>query len=157
MHVEAEITIERPRAEVFDYIARAEFLPEYVVDFAWVKQTSDGAPDRGTEYGYQMVRGQVQGTFQWTEFAEPSKLAWHGPPVKSGPGSMETSGAWELSEQGAGTRVKLVMTTKPGGLFKLLSPLMALGMRGGNAKALRRLKERLEQGPSTPTSETAPA
>jgi uncharacterized protein YndB with AHSA1/START domain len=152
MRVEAEITIERPREEVFDYIARAEYLPEYVSDFAWVKQLSEGSPRGGTEYGYQMVRGQVEGTFQWTEFTEPSNLAWHGPPVKSGPGSMEPSGSWELSEQDGGTRVKLAMTPEPGGLFKLLAPLMAMGMKGGNAKALQKLKQRLEQGSGTPPS-----
>jgi hypothetical protein len=65
---------------------------------------------------------------------------------------MEPSGSWELSDQDGGTRVKLVMTPKPGGLFKLLSPLMAMGMKGGNARALQKLKQRLEQGPSTPTS-----
>ena len=59
MHLEAETTIDRPRSEVFDYIARAEFLPEYVTDFAWVRQVSDGTPGQGTEYGYQMKRGQV--------------------------------------------------------------------------------------------------
>jgi uncharacterized protein YndB with AHSA1/START domain len=151
MHVEAETTVERPRAEVFDYIARAELLPEYVTDFAWVRQLSEGAPHEGTEYGYQMVRGKVEGTFRWTQF-EPSKLAWQGPPAKSGPGSMEPAGWWELSDAGAGTRVKLVMTPKPGGLFKLLSPLMSLGMRSGNAKALERLKQRLEQGGGTTAS-----
>ena len=152
MHVEAEITIERPRGEVFDYIARAEFLPEYVTDFAWVKQLSEGDPARNTEYAYQMVRGKVEGTFEWTEFAAPTRLAWHGPPARSGPGTMEPSGAWELSDQGAGTRVKLVMTPKPGGLFKLLAPLMSMGMKGGNARALQRLKERLEQHAETPAS-----
>jgi uncharacterized protein YndB with AHSA1/START domain len=146
MHVEAETTVERPRAEVFEYIARAELLPEYVTDFAWVRQLSEGSPHEGTEYGYQMVRGQVEGTFRWTQFDEPSKLAWQGPPAKSGPGSMEPAGWWELSDAGAGTRVKLVMAPKPGGLFKLLSPLMSLGMRSGNAKALERLKQRLERG-----------
>jgi len=37
-----------------------------------------------------------------------------------------------------------VMTPEPGGLFKLIAPLMSRGMRGGNAKALERLKARLE-------------
>jgi uncharacterized protein YndB with AHSA1/START domain len=152
MHLEADITIERPRAEVFDYLAHAENLPEYVTDFASVKQLSDGTPRQGTEYGYEMVRGQVQGTFQWTEFGEGSKLAWHGPPAKSGPGSMEPSGRWELADEGAGTHVKLVMTPKPGGLFTLLSPLMAIGMKSGNAKALQRLKQRLEQSAGTPAA-----
>jgi hypothetical protein len=93
-----------------------------------------------------MIRGNVEGTFSWTEFAAPSTLSWHGPPARSGPGSMEPSGRWELSDQGAGTRVKLVMSPEPGGLFKLLAPLMSRGMRSGNTKALQRLKQRLERG-----------
>jgi uncharacterized protein YndB with AHSA1/START domain len=144
MHIESEITVERPRAEVFDYIARGERLPEYVTDFAWVKQESDGEPALGSSYSYEMQRGQVKGTWEWIEFEPHARLAWHGPPAKSGPGSMEPSGRWELSDAGQGTRVKLVMTPKPGGLFKLMAPLMSMGMRKGNASALERLKQRLE-------------
>jgi uncharacterized protein YndB with AHSA1/START domain len=147
MHLEAETTVDRPRTEVFDYIAHAERLPEYVKDFAWVKQDSAGEPAAGTRYSYQMQRGQVEGTFDWTEFEPHSKLAWHGPAAKSGPGSMEPSGSWELTDEGAGTRVKLVMTPKPGGLFKLMAPLMSFGMRKGNARALERLKAKIE-GPA---------
>jgi uncharacterized protein YndB with AHSA1/START domain len=144
MHVEAQITVDRPRAEVFDYIARAERLPEYVSDFAWVKQDSAGEPGRGTIYSYKIERGQAQGTFEWTEFEPHTRLAWHGPPARTGPGSMEPSGHWELADADGGTRVKLVMTPTPGGLFKLMAPLMTFGMRRGNAKALQLLKQRLE-------------
>jgi uncharacterized protein YndB with AHSA1/START domain len=147
MHLEAETTVQRPRSEVFDYLSRAEHLPEYVTDFAWVKQDSDGEPARGTRYSYEMNRGSVKGTFDWTEFEPHARLAWHGPPAKSGPGSMEPSGRWELIDADAGTRVKLVMTPEPGGLFKLLSPLMSSSMRKGNTRALERLKQRLETGP----------
>jgi uncharacterized protein YndB with AHSA1/START domain len=146
MHVEAETTIARPRDEVFAHIARAEHLPEYVTQFSWVRQVGTGEPARDTNYEYKMVRGQASGTFQWTEFDRPSRLAWHGPPAKVGPGSMEPSGRWELSEEGTGTRVKLVMTPKPGGLFKLLAPLMAAQMRKGNVEALRLLKQQIEEG-----------
>ena len=144
MHLEAETTVQRPRAEVFDYLSRAEHLPEYVTDFSWVKQDSEGEPARGTRYSYRMARGNAEGTFDWTEFEPDSRLAWHGPPAKSGPGTMEPSGAWELTDEGTATRVKLVMTPEPGGLFKLLAPLMSGSMRKGNAKALERLKQRLE-------------
>jgi uncharacterized protein YndB with AHSA1/START domain len=144
MHVEAETTVDRPRTEVFDYIAHAERLPEYVTQFAWVKQDSEGEPQRGTRYSYKMQQGQAEGTFDWTEFEPSSRLAWHGPPAKSGPGTMEPSGHWELADEGAGTRVKLVMTPKPGGLFKLMAPLMSFGMRKGNAQALERLKAKIE-------------
>jgi len=145
MRIEAEIAIGRARAEVFDYIAHAERLPEYVTDFDSVKQESDGQPGLGTTYSYKMSRG-AEGTFEWTEFEPQSRLAWHGPPAKAGPGSMEPSGWWELSDSDSGTRVALVMTPKPGGLFRLMAPLMAMGMRRGNAAALERLKQRLEGG-----------
>jgi uncharacterized protein YndB with AHSA1/START domain len=144
MHIESEITVGRPRADVFDYIARGERLPEYVTDFAWVKQESDGEPALGTRYSYAMARGGAKGTFEWTEFEPDARLAWHGPPAKAGPGSMEPSGHWELSDADGSTRVKLVMSPKPGGLFRLMAPLMSGNMRKGNASALERLKQRLE-------------
>jgi uncharacterized protein YndB with AHSA1/START domain len=143
MHLEAEITVARPRADVFDYLAHGESLPEYVTDFETVEQVSHGEPALGTTYSYKMARGG-EGTFDWTEFEPHSKLAWHGPPAKAGPGSMEPSGWWELSDDGSSTRVKLVMTPRPGGLFKVMAPLMAMGMRKGNVAALERLRARLE-------------
>jgi uncharacterized protein YndB with AHSA1/START domain len=145
IHVESEITIERPREEVFDHIARGELLPQYVTEFATVEQTGDGAPELGTTYSYAMKRGGAEGTFDWTEFERPARLAWHGPPAKAGPGSMEPSGRWELSEDAGATRVKLVMSPQPGGLFKLMAPLMAGSMRKGNERALGLLKQQLEQ------------
>jgi uncharacterized protein YndB with AHSA1/START domain len=145
MQVEAELTVQRPARDVFDYIAHAEYLPEYFNDFESVQQVSDGEPQIGTQYSYKMKRG-AQGTFQWTRFESPARLAWEGPAVKAGPGSMQPAGWWELSEAGEGTRVKLVMAPTPGGLLKLLAPLMAAGMREGNAAALERLKRRLELG-----------
>ena len=143
MQVEAEITVERPAREVFDYIAHAEYLPEYVEDFETVQQETAGEPGLETTYRYKMKRG-AEGTFKWTRFEPTSYLAWDGPPAKLGPGSMQPSGWWELSDAGAGTRVKLVMAPTPGGLFKLLAPFMAAGMRKGNAAAMERLKQRLE-------------
>jgi uncharacterized protein YndB with AHSA1/START domain len=145
MQVESDITIGKPAQEVFDYIAHAEYLPEYVSDFTTVNQVSDGEPGIGTQYSYKMHRG-AEGTFQWTRFEPSSRLDWAGPPAKAGPGTMEPAGWWEISRIGEGTRVKLVMAPKPGGLFKLLSPFMAAGMRKGNAQALKQLKERLEEG-----------
>jgi uncharacterized protein YndB with AHSA1/START domain len=145
MQVESETTVKRPPSDVFEYISHAEYLPDYVTDFASVQQASDGDPGRGTQYSYRMGRGG-EGTFEWTTFEPASRLAWHGPAVKAGPGSMEPSGWWEITPEGDGTRVKLVMAPKPGGLFKLLSPFLAAGMRKGNDQALERLKQRLEQG-----------
>jgi uncharacterized protein YndB with AHSA1/START domain len=150
IHVESEIEVARSPGEVFDYLAHAERLPDYVADFASVEQASPGEPGPGTQYRYRMNRGGVEGTFEWTEFQPTSRLAWHGPPVKSGPGSMEPAGWWELADAGGGTRVKLVMAPKPGGLFKLMAPFMAMGMRKGNERALARLKANVEGAAPTP-------
>jgi uncharacterized protein YndB with AHSA1/START domain len=143
MEIESEIVIAKPAEEVFAYIARAEELPGYVTEFATVSRDTEGEPGVGTRYSYTMTRG-AEGTFEWTEFEPSSRLAWHGPAVKAGPGSMEPAGRWEITPQGEGTRVKLVMAPTPGGLFKLLAPFMAAGMRKGNEQALERLKRRLE-------------
>ena len=146
MQIESEITIDRPASDVFDYIAHAEYLPQYVSDFETVEQVGDGAPGIETQYSYKMKRG-AQGTFRWTRFEPSSDLAWEGPPVKAGPGSMQPAGSWRISEVPGGTRVQLIMAPVPGGLFKLLAPFMAAGMRKGNADALGRLKSRLETSP----------
>jgi uncharacterized protein YndB with AHSA1/START domain len=144
MRIESEITVSGSPQDVFEYIAHAEYLPAYVSDFESVSQSSEGEPGVGTQYRYRMKRG-AEGTFEWTRFERPSHLAWEGPPAKLGPGTMQPAGSWEISEAGPGTRVKLVMAPTPGGLFKLLAPLMTAGMRKGNAQALERLKTHLEQ------------
>jgi hypothetical protein len=95
-----------------------------------------------------MARGNTEGTFQWTRFEPDETLAWHGPPVRAAGGRMEPAGWWQLTPEAGGTRVKLVMAPKPGGLLRLLAPLLASGMRSGNDRALARLKQRLEQSPS---------
>ena len=145
IHTEAEITIKRPRNEVFDFLARGERLPDYIDDFETVTHEEQGDPARGHVYSYKMKRG-AEGTFEWKEFQPHDKLAWSGPRVKQGPGSMRPVGHWQLSDEGAGTHVKLVMEPEAGGLFKLMSPLMKASMRKGNQRALEKLKGLLENG-----------
>lgn len=147
MEVEAETTVARPVQEVFDYLAHAEYLPEYMSDFETVTLASGGPPGPGAEYRYKMKRGG-EGTFKWTRFEPTTALAWEGPPVKVGPGSMEPAGRWELSPAGDRTRIRFVMAPRPGGLFKWLAPFMAAAMRRENVVALERLKERLESAPA---------
>jgi len=145
IRTEGHVTIDRPAAEVFEYLTHGEHLPEYIDDFEVVSHEQPGAPAQGHVYSYKMKRG-AEGTFEWTEFRPNDKLAWSGPAVKQGPGSMRPSGWWELSEHDGHTHVTLVMTPEPGGLFTLLAPLMKRTMTKGNARALEKLKARLEGG-----------
>jgi uncharacterized membrane protein len=151
VRVEAEIAVGRPRPEVFDYLKDAARLPEYMTEFASVEQVSEGQPRVGTEYRYRMARGQAEGSFEWTKLVPSAHLAWAGPAVKAGPGTMQPAGWWDLSDGPAGsTVVKLVMAPSPGGLFKMLAPFMAAGMRKSNEQALQSLKERLEGADAPP-------
>jgi uncharacterized protein YndB with AHSA1/START domain len=143
IHTEGEITINRPRSQVFDFLAKGERLPEYIEDFERVTHEQPGDPARGHVYSYRMKRG-AEGTFEWTEFEPYDKLAWSGPKVTQGPGSMRPVGHWQLSDEGPATHVKLVMEPEPGGLFKLMAPLMKPGMNKGNQRALEKLKSLLE-------------
>jgi uncharacterized protein YndB with AHSA1/START domain len=147
VRVEAEISVDRPRPEVFAYLKDAERLPEYMTEFASVEQVTEGLPRVGTRYRYRMARGQAEGAFEWTKVVPSSHLAWSGPAVKAGPGTMQPAGWWDLSDgPRASTVVTLVMAPEPGGLFKLLAPFMSAGMRRSNEQSLAILKERLEAG-----------
>src|SRR3954453_6575207 len=106
IHTEAETTINRPRSAVFNFLAHAEHLPDYVDDFETVAHEEPGDPARGHVYSYKMKRGGVEGTFEWTEFQPHDKLAWSGPRVKSGPGSVRPTGSGGLGAAGAGTPVQ---------------------------------------------------
>ena len=83
MQIESEIQVARPRAEVFEYIAHAEYLPQYVTDFDVGRAGLRGSPAVGTEYSYKMGRG-AEGTFEWTRF-EPTR-GWSGTAPPSRPG-----------------------------------------------------------------------
>jgi uncharacterized membrane protein len=146
VRVEAEISVDRARPEVFDYLRDAERLPDYMTEFATVEQVGDGSPKVGTQYRYTMAAGQAEGSFEWTKFVPSSHLAWSGPAVKAGLGTMQPAGWWDLSDgPGGATMVKLVMAPQPGGLFKLLAPFMAAGIRKSNEQSLANLKELLER------------
>src|SRR3954452_14765769 len=139
IHTEGEITINRPRNEVFDFIARGERLPEYIDDFETVTHEEPGEPAQGHVYSYKMKRG-AEGTFEWKEFHPHDRLAWAGPAAHMPGGSMKPSGWWELKDEGNGTHVKMVMTPQPSGVFKLMAPFLKITMRKGNARALENLK-----------------
>jgi Polyketide cyclase / dehydrase and lipid transport len=145
IRTEGHIAIDRLASDVFDYLAHAEHLPDYIDDFERVTHEQDGPPGQGHVYSYKMKRG-AEGTFEWTEFRPHDKLAWRGPAVKQGPFSMQPSGWWELAEHDGHTHVTLMMTPEPGGLLKLMAPLMRRGMARGNERALEKLKGILEGG-----------
>ena len=141
------VEIRRPAAEVFDYLAHGENMPAWMNIFETVEQESAGPPAKGTTYRYKMsTRGKAESTFEWSEFEPTHRLTWHGPPVSTGPGSLEPSGEYELKEHDGATRVTMRMRPKTTGLMSLLSPLMNRSMRKEATENMQRLKQALERG-----------
>ena len=139
----AEAEIGRPREEVFDYLAHGEKLPDWVEEFEEVEQTSEGSPAKGTTYRYKMRRGG-ESTFEWAEFEAGRRIAWDGPPLKSGPGSMRPRGQYDLEDADGGTRVRMTQDPEMAGFMKLMAPLITRSLKKGGPRSLEKLKGILE-------------
>lgn len=144
--VELEIEIHRPRADVFDFLARGENLPRWMSEFESLEQLSDGEPGLGTVYRYRLRRPPRRSTIEWTEFERERRIAFAGPKISAGLGSLAPAGSLTLEElTGSVTRVRAVYAPRPGGVMRLLEPLVAASIRNGRRADLERLKEVLER------------
>ena len=143
--VQSDTEIRRPAGEVFAFLANGENMPRWMNVFETVKKSSEGPVGKGTTYDYKMARrGKAESTFEWSAYEPNSRLAWHGPPVSAGPGTLEPNGEYTLHEHDGATHVTMRMNPKTTGLMSLMSPLMARSMRKEAAKNMQRLKEVLE-------------
>ena len=146
-----DITIARPREEVFEYLAdianHAEFSDHFLVDWHLTREDSYG---QGAGARYR-VRAPLN-RFAWAdvsfvEVAAPRLIVERGRFGKYNRNLMR--GVYELDEGSGGTtRVRYTMETKP----KRLSDKLVEKIAGGgwykrkNGKALRRLRSILEDG-----------
>jgi uncharacterized protein YndB with AHSA1/START domain len=157
--VSVEVTIARPREEVFEYLAdianHAEFTDHYLVKWHLTREDSYGV---GAGARYKVKAPLTR--FDWadstfTEVVAPRLIVERGRFGKYNRNL--TRGVYELDEgPGGTTRVRFTLETKP----KLLSDrlLETMGTRGWfkrkNAKAMRRLRSILEDGEGRGTRPT---
>jgi uncharacterized protein YndB with AHSA1/START domain len=156
--VQSDADIRRPASEVFTFLADGENMPRWMGIFETVKKVSEGPVGKGTTYHYRMARrGKAESDFEWSEYEPNRRLSWHGPPISTGPGSLEPSGEYLLTEHNGATHVTMRMHPKTTGLMSLMSPLMARSMRKEAAGNMQRLKEVLESEPGGQAAAAAPA
>ncbi len=147
--VTVAITIERPREEVFDYLAdianHQEFSDHYLKRWRLTRLDSWG---EGAGARYRLAR---RNRFQWAE----TTFAKVDPPyqiIGVGRGGkfnrVKNTMTWTLTPAGGGTRVEFTAETEPALISDRLAELF--GFRGwfrrGAKKALRRLRAILEDG-----------
>jgi uncharacterized protein YndB with AHSA1/START domain len=149
--VELQVTISRPREEVFAYLAdianHPEFLDHFMVDWHLTREDSWGL---GAGARFRMLAPLHRfpwGDSTFIEFEPPRRLVVAGRTGKFN--RIRTRQIWELDEQGGGaTRVRLVVATEPAlPSDRFLELFAGRGWaRRRFGRGLRRLAAILEEG-----------
>jgi uncharacterized protein YndB with AHSA1/START domain len=124
VRVERDFTVQRAPEEVFDYLGDVTNEAKWNHWAMWVRKVSDGPIGRGSVF-----RGSYQGFGELdqdlSEYEHPHRLTYHSTPK----GMRSAEMTFDLSPDGSGTRIRIVGSAEPGGLMKLVEPLMGLRMR----------------------------
>jgi len=149
---ESEQTIARSAEDVWAYAADALRHPEWmsVADARVVRGQGGEVGDRGRE---RLLFGpfRLDIEFEVSEAVPGRRIVWR--PVAGAPFHGEL--ALDLEPLGpTSTRATYGLAFQMLGLWRLLSPLVAMESKAGPARELRRLKENLETAPAMATSTT---
>ena len=141
-HAEHTVTIRRPAAEVFGYLADGTRNPEWRSGVIDISRTS--AAD-GLDATYRQVLSgpggrRIDGDYRVTVFEPPRRLEFV---VTAGPA--RPNGTFELTDgaEHGSTVVRFALELQPAGIMRLMTPVIARQMRREVAQ-LGSLKKRLE-------------
>jgi uncharacterized protein YndB with AHSA1/START domain len=138
---ERTTTIDRPPAEVFEFLANAENDPQWRAGVADISRVSGSGV--GTRYR-QGMKGpfgrRIPADIEITEL-KPSELIT----FQALEGPVHPRGRYELSATEGGTRVRFVLEAETKGLKSLMAPMVQKAMNR-EVGALEKLKRVLEAG-----------
>jgi uncharacterized protein YndB with AHSA1/START domain len=135
-----EVTIERPPAEVFGFLADAENDRQWRGGVLLIERESGEGV--GTRYR-QLVKGpggrRAKANIEITEFEPNRRIGF-----KTTSGPVRPTGTYELEQTDGGTRVRLTLRAEVGGLKKWLSKAVGRAMETevGALEELKRVMER---------------
>ena len=143
IRTKTEQLIERPAAEIWAYAADVVRHPEWmtVTDARLMRGTGADVGSRGRE---RMAMGPFKwdAEFEVAEAVPGRRIVWRS--VSGVPFDVEIS--LDLDAAGpTSTRATYGAAIEPHGLWRLLSPLLAVEGKAGPERELRRLKEKLER------------
>ena len=140
--VSDSVVIAKPVAEVFNYVADHENLPAWTVGVKESQRISAGPPASGATYRVvgKLLGRSVESRYQVTAFDHD----------RSFDGTMTSpmfcfTERYRFETDADGTRVSMSAAVAPGGVFRLLAPIMTIGVRRQVKADHRRLKAVLEQ------------
>jgi uncharacterized membrane protein len=138
--VEANVVINRPLTEVFQYLSVNENALQWQPGLLETRVTNDiTGPGRAWIDTIQFLGRRMETPFQLTDWQLNQKIAF-----QSTGGPIPMQGSYAFAPNGAGVQVTFLLTGEPGGFFKLAEPvLMRLLQRQWDTN-LANLKDVLE-------------
>ena len=142
INVEVSTVINRPIAEVFDFVANFENHPKWENNFQKVRLLNSTLNGVGTTYQCELTLPGQSATskFEITEYEINKKISFNGEAV----GPAKPKGSFLFESVVSGTKLTLLPRPEFRGLFRLLEPLMAGYIRKQNEEHLSTLKRLLE-------------
>lgn len=142
--IEQDVTINRPIAEVWDYVVEHDdWRRPFVLS---VRKLTNGPHDVGSRYENSVKIGFKSGTVvnELTAFNPPTRMSWT-QPERHGPVSV-IAGSYLLESLGeTQSRFTLTNTYEPMGVFRLLAPIARHQVATKvYPQLLRQLKENIE-------------
>jgi uncharacterized protein YndB with AHSA1/START domain len=141
---EQTIVIDRPIGEVFSFVTDMRNTPQWQAGLVEVQRLTDGPPRIGTRHVFvrNFLGRRMEGTNEYVAY-EPDKLVTFktisGPPLEA---------SYFFEPAGTGTRITSRVQLQGSGLFGLIEPVVAAGLRREMKAAFPALKALLESRPN---------
>ena len=146
--VEAEVDIDRPAEDVFDYCSDHRHEPEWNPMMTRIEKLTDGPGGAGTRYAAEFVKGPPM-VMECTRFERPA--AWF---LTGDSRALTARGGWRVLPTADGAHLAVRVEMEPRGLLKLAAPLLRRRQQPMFQRDLRNIKARLEQAPVPPPTES---
>ncbi len=137
-----ELTVDRPRRDVFTFLADKERMPAWMAGVKRVRRQSPAPIGLGTTWAVvgKMLGRRLESTYELTSWVPPTEFS--GRLVSTMFTYEET---YRFEDENGATKVRLEACAMPGSKLKLLWPLLALAVPRQVKADHRRLKTMLER------------
>ena len=143
--VEQSITINRPVAEVFAFVADQANAPRWQSGILEVRRTTEGPIGAGTGYTFvrKLMGRRLEASNEYVEYEPNRKIVFRS---TSGPMNFRAGYLTEAMPGGGGTRLTSWIEMQPRGFAGLAEPLIASSLRRDVKANLIELKALLVRG-----------
>jgi len=144
--VQAEVDINRPPEEVFDYCSDHRHEPEWNPMMKRIDKLTDGPIDAGTRYVAEFVKGPPM-VLECTRYERPTTWSLTGDSP-----ALKASGGWRVLPTADGSHLVMRTEMELHGLLRLTAPLLRRRMQPGFERDLHNIKARLEGTHAAPST-----